>query len=198
MISSPKVVKAAGKATRASGKRSTPLTIRAGSTDENKSDASEDIEVNRIRHLEDTVATLTAMVTKSNEALAIMTKNSPSPTPSSPASSETIGTSDTKTSSGGGKPRRAKQVNDKTIASAAKGIFYHRMKNSDEIRANIVDRLKSVGMYEERTIPGTKIAVPKIPWQLVRKATDALYDALDADEKSALLNEAEAQLRAAL
>lgn len=191
---SPKAVKT-GKATRASGKRSTPLTIRAGSTDDNKSDMSEDVEVNRIRHLEDTVTTLVAMVTKSNEALANMTKKNDTIL-SSPTSSETIGTSDTKSSSGG-KPRRAKQINDKTIASAAKSIFYHRMKNSDEIRSDIVDRLKSVGMCEERTIPGTKIAVPKIPWQLIRKATDALFEGLDNDEKSALLDEAKAQLLSA-
>ena len=192
---SPKAVKTA-KATRASGKlgkRITPLTVRAGSTDDNKSEMSEDIEVNRIRHLEDTVTTLVAMVTKSNEALANMTKKNDTIL-SSPTSSETIGTSDTKSSSGG-KPRRAKQINDKTIATAAKALFYHRMKNSDEIRSDIVDRLKSVGMCEERTIPGTKIAVPKIPWQLIRKATDALFEGLENDEKSALLDEAKVQLR---
>jgi hypothetical protein len=192
MITSEAPASAATRSATKRGKRD-PLANRPGSSAEEEVEAiARKTTDDRITRIEDSISALVGLVAKN-------AKNSS--TPASPVSSETIGTHTTSATSsdntsGNKKSSRPKKVTPKTILSTAKAIFYHRMKNSTEIRDSIVARLKTVGMYEERIveIAGTAIPVPKIPWQLVRKETDKLFEELDGSQKDDLLRLAKEQL----
>lgn len=71
------------------------------------------------------------------------------------------------------KPRAPKQP---SIEKRAKRYFYHENKKRPDIINTIADRLRAVDMF---------ISEKDIPWQLVRAATDSIFNMLSTEEKNA-------------
>jgi hypothetical protein len=76
------------------------------------------------------------------------------------------------------KLEQRRQKGAKRPEDVARRAFYHKNRNSPEIIEEIKKRLTSVGMY---------VPEKPVPWQLVRAATDSLFDALPAEQKSLYL-----------
>ena len=76
------------------------------------------------------------------------------------------------------KLEQRRQKAAKSPEDTAKRAFYHKNRNSPEIIEEIKKRLTSVGMY---------VPEKPVPWQLVRAATDSLFDALPAEQKALYL-----------
>ena len=71
--------------------------------------------------------------------------------------------------------RKSKKITPEQVAKRA---FYYKNKNSAEIIDEIKKRLVNVGMY---------MPDKPVPWQLIRAATDTLFDTLSPEQKAQYL-----------
>lgn len=79
------------------------------------------------------------------------------------------------------KIRKLYEQGDKKVITKAKSMFYHENKTNPDMILEIVDRLKNAGLYTTKKIKGRDI--PDVPYQLIRKYTDNVFDKLEGDKK---------------
>jgi len=82
-----------------------------------------------------------------------------------------------------------KLKNQVSVMSAAKLLAYHDLKKLDTILKDLTERLSSVGLLDFK-----KDGQPKLPWRLVKKYTDMMFDEMSEEEKAPYIAKAEQKL----
>lgn len=69
---------------------------------------------------------------------------------------------------------------DARILTKAKSLFYHEHKKNSNMITDIVSRLQVAGLYTTKITKGKGATeIPAIPYQIIRRYTDDVFDKLD-------------------